>query len=282
MRGIARVALPTLLAAGLTIVAAGPASAAVPSNDDFANATVVSGLPFTDATVNTADATTQPSDPVLCAGAAHSVWYSYTADRNGTLSFDTFGTSFDTAVSAYTGTEGSLALVVCNDDSSNTLQSKVTFDTTAGTTYSIMVVGCCQTADGASGDLVVNADLGPAPFTFDVSFAAGSVDTKTHETVLSGSVVCSEPGAVDIAGALQQRLALGSFSVHTACSPEATTFTVPVVSSVGAFMPGKSSVRDLVTSGCGTTDCDSGSLGGEVATVHLHPGSVASGTPTKH
>lgn len=269
MRGITRVTLPALLATALTIMAAGPASAAVPTNDDFANATVVLGPSFTDATVNTTEATTQATDPANCAGAAHSVWYAYTADGAGSASFDTFGSGFDTALSAYTGTEGSLTLIACNDDSNNTLQSQITFDVTSGTTYYIMVVGCC----GAFGNLVVNADLPvpETPFTFDVSFSSASIDMRTHETTIEGTVVCSEPGVVDVAGELRQRLARGSFSVEVACSGDASTFTAAVSPSDGTFMPGRATIGDVLISGCGATDCDSESLEGFVTTVKVHP-----------
>ncbi|MDP9327045.1 MAG: hypothetical protein M3P10_02435 [Actinomycetota bacterium] len=273
MRGITRVALPALLATALTIMAAGPASAAVPTNDDFANATVVLGPSFTDATVNTTEATTQATDPADCAGAAHSVWYAYTADGAGSASFDTFGSDFDTALSAYTGTEGSLTLIACNDDSNNLLQSQITFDVTSGTTYYFIVVGCCQTVDGFSGNLVVNADVPvpETPFTFDVSFSSASIDMRTHETTIEGTVVCSDPGVVDVAGELRQRLARGSISVEVACSADASTFTPAVSPSDGSFMPGRATIGDVLISGCGATDCDSESLEGVVTTVKVHP-----------
>lgn len=270
MRGITRVAAPALLAAGLTIMAAGTAFAAVPTNDDFANATPIAQMPFTDA-VNTVDATTQATDPAVCGGAAHSVWYSYTSDRDGTLTFDTFGSDFDTQLSAYTGTEGSLTMLACNDDSSNVLQSQVTIDIATGTTYYFMPTGCCRTADGTSGNLVVHADVSALPFTFDVTFSSGSTDPKTHATTVSGTVVCSESGSVDIAGALQQRGVNGSFSVTVACSQATSTFTATVAPSAGSFMPGNATVHDVVISGCGATDCDSRTLVGAVASIKLHP-----------
>jgi hypothetical protein len=273
MRGITRVTLPALLATALTIMAAGPASAAVPTNDDFANATAVSGLPFTDTSVNTADATAQATDPTTCIGAAHSVWYSYTADFSGVVSFDTFGSDFDTTLSVYTGTEGSLTQIECNDDAAGVFQSQIVFAVTSGTTYSIMVAGCCGTTEGASGDLVVNADVPvpETPFTFDVSFSSASIDLRTHETTIEGTVVCSEPGIVDIDGELQQRLARGSFSVEVACSGNASTFTAAVSPSDGSLMPGRATIGDVLISGCGATDCDSESLEGVVTTVKVHP-----------
>jgi hypothetical protein len=268
MRGITRVALPALMAAGLTIMMAGSALAAVPSNDDFANATVISATPFTDA-VNTAEATNQATDATGCGGG-HSVWYAYTATNDGSISFDSFGSSFDTLLSAYTGTEGSLTLVACNDDSGGTLQSQVSFDITSGTTYHFMVSGCCRPEEGESGDLVVHADVTGPPISFEVSFDSGSVDMKTHEVTIDGTVVCSGPGVVDIAGELQQRNTLGSFAVEVGCSADPTSFT-GVVSSSDTFQPGKASIDDVTITGCGAGGCVSESETGLVTTVKVHP-----------
>jgi hypothetical protein len=268
MRGITRVALPALMAAGLTIMAAGSAFAAVPSNDDFANASVISVTPFTDA-VSTVEATNQATDATGCGGG-HSVWYVYTATNNGSISFDTFGSSFDTLLSAYTGTEGSLTQVACNDDAGGTLQSQVSFDITSGTTYHFMASGCCRPEEGESGDLVVHADVTGPPFSFEVSFDSGSVDMKTHEVTIDGSVVCSEPGVVDIAGGLQQRNTHGSFAVEVGCSADAATFS-GVVSSTDNFQPGKASIDDVTITGCGAGGCVTESETGLVTTVKVHP-----------
>jgi hypothetical protein len=269
MRGITRLALPVILAAGVTMTVAGPAMAAVPTNDDFANATVVSVTPFTDA-VNTADATTQATDSTGCGGG-HSVWYAYTASHSGTLTFDTTGSSFDTLLSAYTGTEGSLTLVACNDDANNTLQSQVSFDVTSGTTYHFMVGGCCRPEDGAFGDVVVHADVTGPPFGFDVSFTGGDVDMKAHVVTVDGMVVCTGPGVVNIVGGLLQRRTDGTFSVEAACSPDVSTFTAQVDASVGSFMPGKATIHDVVITGCGTNGCASGTLEDAETTIKLHP-----------
>ena len=270
MRGITRLALPAILAAGLTMTVAGPAMAAVPTNDDFANATVVSVTPFTDA-VNTADATNQATDSTGCGGS-HSVWYAYTASHDGTLTFDTFDSSFDTLLSAYTGTEGSLTQVACNDDANNSLQSQVSFDVTSGTTYHFMVGGCCRPEDGTSGDVVVHADVTAAPFSFDVTLTAGDANPKTHEVTLHGTVGCTSPGLVDVSGTLEQRNARGSFSVEVACTPDSTDFAAPVTTSVGAFMPGRATVTTITGWGCGGAGCARGSLlGSEGTAVKLHP-----------
>ena len=267
MRGITRLALPAILAAGLTMTVAGPAMAAVPTNDDFANATVISVTPFTDA-VNTADATAQATDSAGCGGG-HSVWYAYTATQSGTLTFDTFGSSFDTLLAAYTGTEGSLTLVACNDDANNTMQSQVSFDVTPGTTYHFLVGGCCRPEDGGSGDVVVHA-VAPGAFSFDVVLTAGDANPRTHEVTLHGTVECTSPGLVDVSGTLEQRNARGSFSVEVACTPASTDFAAPVTTTAGAFMPGRATVTSTGWS-CGAT-CASASLLGRTRTaVKLRP-----------
>src|SRR5882724_9172156 len=48
---------------------------AAPANDEIANATVITALPFTDGPLTTTTtATTAPDDP-SCAGNGHTVWY---------------------------------------------------------------------------------------------------------------------------------------------------------------------------------------------------------------
>lgn len=269
MRGITRMALPAILAAGLTMTVAGPAMAAVPTNDDFANATVVSATPFTD-TVDTTDATSQATDSTGCGGS-HSVWYAYTASHDGTLTFDTSGSSFDTLLSAYTGAEGSLTLVACNDDANGGLQSQVSFDVTSGTTYHFLVGGCCRPEDGVFGDVVVHADVTAPPFSFDVILTAGSADPRTHEVTLNGTVGCTSPGQVNVSGTLEQRSARGSFSVEVACTPDSTDFAAPVTTTAGVFMPGRATVTTTGW-GCGGAVCAAASRVGTATTaVKLHP-----------
>lgn len=131
----------------VVLILAGPSVAlAQPSNDDFANATAISSLPFS-ATEDTSQATWDPSDPSGCSSNG-SVWFAFTPSSSMEIEADTFGSGYDTVLSAWTGSQGSLNLVACNDDS-NSLQSKITFQAAAGTTYYFMVAFCC--GDGLDG-----------------------------------------------------------------------------------------------------------------------------------
>src|SRR3989442_4602125 len=105
-----------------------------PSNDDIGNATVISSLPFM-FSENTFEASAAFDDPTSCSNNG-SVWFTFTASQNVQLTADTFGSGYDTVLSAYTGTRGALQQVpnACNDDF-NGVTSRVTFPAAAGTTY---------------------------------------------------------------------------------------------------------------------------------------------------
>ncbi|MDX1993042.1 MAG: hypothetical protein SF029_11660 [bacterium] len=121
------------------IVAADP-----PANDAFANAVVIGALPYS-ATQSTVEATTAGDDPTASCGSdgrARSVWYRYTPAASGTFTLRTTTSNYDTVVSIWTGSQGSLTLVPngCNDDpASGARQAVLEVALTAGTTYHIMV-----------------------------------------------------------------------------------------------------------------------------------------------
>ena len=59
------------------------ARAAPPSNDNFANATVITSVPFAD-TVDITEATTEPGEPIANPGeVGRTVWYSFTPSADG-------------------------------------------------------------------------------------------------------------------------------------------------------------------------------------------------------
>ena len=109
-----------------------------PANDAFAAAEAVGGLPFA-ASLSTLEATTAPDDP-SCAGNAASVWYAYTSPVTVWLTAGTAGSDYDTTLSAYTGSQGALVQVVCNNDTGGA-QSEITFLAEAGVTYYLMAAG---------------------------------------------------------------------------------------------------------------------------------------------
>jgi hypothetical protein len=115
---------------------------AAPANDNIANATVITALPFTDGPVYTNTAYPEADDP-SCAGRGRTVWYVVTPTADLSMIVHTFGSNYDTTVSVYTGTPGALTRIACNNDyfngTSSSLPSRVAFSAVAGTTYYIMV-----------------------------------------------------------------------------------------------------------------------------------------------
>jgi hypothetical protein len=117
--------------AGLLLCSVAVAQAQ-PANDDIANATPITTLPFTDGPVDTTLATTEATDPD-CAGSNHTVWYVFTATADFRLFVSAGNESYDNTLSVYTGSPGNLTQLACADD------PRVVFDVTAGTTYYFMV-----------------------------------------------------------------------------------------------------------------------------------------------
>ena len=112
------------------------------SNDYFAGARVVSTTSGNLTDTNTS-ATVEPGEPALDTpgtGGGATVWYRYDAPGSGSLTVDTFGSSFDTVLTAYSGsTLSGLSRIVFNDDASSTLQSSINFNVTSGGTYYLRV-----------------------------------------------------------------------------------------------------------------------------------------------
>jgi hypothetical protein len=127
-----------------------------PANDEIANARAIGGLPFGDS-LDTSQATTAADDPD-CFGRDATVWYSFTPARDVRVQIDTFGSSYTTTVSIYTGARGSLSQVACTF-SGATPGSRVRFAARAGITYYVMVGGSYT----AGGQLQLSAVEAPPP-----------------------------------------------------------------------------------------------------------------------
>ena len=170
-----------------------------PSNDNFAAAASLIGVPASAAGTNLA-ASKEPGEPNHAGNVGgHSVWYSWTAPSTRTIRIDTCGSNFDTLLGVYTGSAvNGLTLVASNDDAqaiggacsngAGPLQSKVSFLTTAGTTYRIAV-------DGFTGG---TGNGGPeGNFGLNISAAPPLNDAFADAQVLSGLPVAATGTNID-------------------------------------------------------------------------------------
>ncbi len=137
-----RICAVTLAALACLIVSVAPAHAAAPSNDNFAAATEIGQLPFSE-TVDISEASVETGE-THCnnTGGLASVWYRFTPDRdmsvkaqaNNNVTLRTFG------LAVYTGTSlDALTLITCGTylPSGGFSPQLVDFDATGGTTYYI-------------------------------------------------------------------------------------------------------------------------------------------------
>jgi len=115
-------------------------TAAGPANDTIDSASSLA-VPYENS-INTVSATLDTGTINTCSPALglSSVWYKYTAASNRKIYMDTFGSSYNTFIAVWLkNANGTLSLVVCNDDSSGLTQSNINLSVTNGTTYYIQV-----------------------------------------------------------------------------------------------------------------------------------------------
>lgn len=158
---VSRPLLIGVLVLVLALIGAGSAFAAPPPqgppNDNFAGAIAVTGSPFVHKTATSAATTEQGEPQPSCGPTGRTVWYSLSVSGLTDVRAHTAGSTFDTVVALYTGSNlPGLTEAACNDDASVTsLQSNVTFAAQAGTTYYLQVGGYA----GGSGTLKFTAEL---------------------------------------------------------------------------------------------------------------------------
>src|SRR5687767_1169903 len=142
MRCRAKATTAFLMAIVLTGTLGNPVGAAAPNNDSELSPKIATKLPYTDR-LDATEATEDITDPPCRRFGTGTVWYQYTAKRSVRLVAETFGSDYNTVIGAYDGKPLlSTNEVGCNDDyRSTTLQSRVSFQATAGRAYNFVVSG---------------------------------------------------------------------------------------------------------------------------------------------
>ncbi len=158
------------------------ASAAAPSNDDFADREVLSGsLPIAVERSNV-DATKEVGEPSFNPFSANgnSVWFEWEAPGAGFVTVSTCGSTFSPVLGVYTGTALGALTEVAGDFSSQGPEcpayegAAVTFKATAGATYAILVdsLSAAFGTGGGQGSFPLGIDATPVPANDDFADAA--------------------------------------------------------------------------------------------------------------
>jgi PKD domain len=173
-----------VLAGIAALLLPGTAAAIPPTNDNFANATVVGSLPYGDV-VNTTDSTTEGGEPQSCIFMNQTVWYSFTPTTTSLVAVDNAGSGFTTNVNVYRSFGSditSLGFVGCAISGNS-----VNFQAEAGATYYFQAgfpygaVGDLQlnvreTPPPANDDFANATPVGPVPYSDSVDATAASIE----------------------------------------------------------------------------------------------------------
>ncbi len=169
----------------------GPGTA--PSNDTFASAQAVAGNAGS-ASGSNVGATGESGEPLNFGhGPIHSVWYSWVAPNDGTVTIDLcVSATFDTTLAVYTGAAVNALTRVAGNDDYCALKSRLTYAATAGSTYQISVDGY----DGETGSFVLSWNLPSPPPANDNFLAAAAIsgnDGSVAGTTVGATTETSEP-----------------------------------------------------------------------------------------
>ena len=121
-----------------------------------------------------------------------SVWVAWVAPTNGVATFGTLGSSFDTVLAIYTGTNiASLLSVAGDEDHGGFYTSQASFNAVAGTKYLIAVDGF----SAASGNIVLswNLDTATADFPKITAQPLSLVVTQSQTATFSVMVLSPPP-----------------------------------------------------------------------------------------
>jgi len=135
-----------------------------PANDQFGRAQGLRGRAGLWAGTN-AGATRQRGEPGHARRTGHrSLWFAWTAPRDGRAVFHTLDTKVDTILAVYVGRAlGRLKRVAANDNARRDGASRVVFTATAGRTYRIALAAPVGVETAISDGLTLRYNTGPGP-----------------------------------------------------------------------------------------------------------------------
>ncbi|MGA2176288.1 MAG: immunoglobulin domain-containing protein [Verrucomicrobiota bacterium] len=231
------------------------------SADNFSNRISINPL-VSPVIGNNLNATREPGEPLHDGKpGGKSIWYTWHASFTGVVSLTTLGSTFDTLLAVYTGTNvANLTLVAADDDSGGFFTSLVTFNCVAGTDYQIAVDGF----QGAAGTVVLGLPAGtgyrvlnpasgdavpsitqqptnqvvPAGSTVTLSVSASSVSPLTYQWSFQN---------MPVAGASNSQFVISNF-----LSASVGNYSVLVANNVGSVPSAIANIQVIVTNNTGT------------------------------
>ena len=211
-----------------------------PINNDKADAIDISVEPESTYTssgsTNFATLETAEAEPACADLFGASVWYRYDAPSDGQLVLDTIGSDYDTVLTVYSDTDGTLEEVGCNDDIELGVvrTSELTIDIEYGTRYLVQVGGF----ESDTGSLTFNVDVALEPLvTITVNRlgdGVGSISGNQPDGDCAAGNTCVISAVAGSATALIATAETGSAFVawSEGCSPGGQSTVCNITSSV--------------------------------------------------
>jgi hypothetical protein len=163
-----------------------PGNGTLPVADDFANAGTIGNSMNGLGTASNIGATTEPGEPgpgTIIFGS--SVWIQWQPPQDGIASLTTVGSSYDTVLGVFTGSQlTNLQLIAADDDSGPDLTSALTFNAVGGNTYYIQISGF----HGEQGNILLAWNLTPTINTTPVIVIQPQGQTQTNSGPVNLSV----------------------------------------------------------------------------------------------
>jgi hypothetical protein len=247
----ARLFIATISALTLLPLAAAPASAAPPGNDEPAGAV---GLKLGDRVVqNTSQATTNAQDAALneeCGAPATnaSVWYKYTSAVSRRVVLDTTTSGYSAGMLVFRGAPTASSLVACGP-------GLVGLSVAAGRTYNIMVI---SDTDVNGGRLVLSVKKAPPPPRAHVTIARRGQALRGGAARIHGTYTCRHGDFTELFGTLFQRAGRlkisAEFYKQIRCNGRPHNWRARLVSPIATYARG-GALAKVTINACGIFQC---------------------------
>jgi hypothetical protein len=249
-----------IFGAALVPLAAGPANAAPPDNDEVAGAVVLHlgdqiQQDTTEATTNAGDAALNANCGAPATNA--SVWYQYTPTTKRNVVLDVSASDYSAGAMIFKGTPTADSLLACGPGAVG-LRAK------AGQTYYVMVF-----SDDAvnGGNLVLSLANAPTP---SVHVAVAKRGTATHggAATVHGTYSCTHADSfAEVDAHLLQRAGRLKIQADSGtaiqCDGKRHPWSVRLVSPVGTYARGHASTKVSIIA-CGLLECRQAKTTGKV------------------
>jgi hypothetical protein len=259
--------LIVLAVMAMVLATAAPASAArkppKPANDELGSATPVTLGQSID--FSSVGATSNASDPGSCNGSGptpgpftETIWYSYAAPDARTVFADASTFDYLAVIFVLADTGSGLQVIDCS-----AFPATVTFSTTPGVTYDVMIGSLPDTPGGGTGVFTLGE-----PLILSVSVDPNASVNRDGVATVTGTISCSVPADfaevdVSLSEPIGRFIIRGFGFASPACDATPATWSADVVGGNGTYGSGRATA-DVTAFACTGPSCDFDSVSASV------------------